>query len=835
MWIRIFTVLITWTAQNAAATCFLPLGDVTQNGIVNVVDVQCSIQCVFWDPSTSAAPPDCINGAPSHADLNCDGTISVSDVVITVLHTLSAPLDAAIDTDADGCIDTCVNSRTVSASIVSTGGFPIEGATAKLSGMTTQTDVSGTAVFSNPPPGGGVLVINHPAFAPASRPIEVPVSGAVDIMVVLVPVTTHGPFTTDAPIVIDHALARVIIPAGGVVLSDGSPALNPIEVRMATIDPSTTSPNTTPGPMVGHITQGGQPQDMETLFMAEVTILSAGQPAQLAPGITATLRFPIAYTLAEALLPGDNIPAWWYDVETGVWQAEGTGALETDPALGLVWTTEVTHFTWWAGATSTVPKACLTVTVLNDTGVPVVGATVSPTSSDLKKKKGGTTDTSGTVCLSFPQNSTVTVSAYHPAFGNASQSADAVLPADGNGGCYADGTGCGNTVLTLQPKACVRGTVAWPNGTPQANQLVLGSWPLPEGGSPFTAGVKTSGDGTFCMAAQPATPTTLWSAGNSGGVISVTSAVGIPPPDNVGCAGSGCLDMGTLTLTPPTAGDPNLPAGCLCAVHGTAGSIVTCPIGVASTSQPIHRATMMSGELTFDATSVSLNQLTTILCFTTPSLPSPFCAPVSVVGTASFPLSTGHTMTAWPQLASANGELRFVLINLSKTPAMLSNAETDGQGTVTSGAPVILTIHVKLSTDVPQTEPVLLCLEKLSASDGTGRRVGAYVSGGIVTTTGPLADPAGTHVGCPVLVGDYNVSGEVNVADVKCSILNMLAAMDNSGTWPLCNTQDDPNAADVDCSGQIDLIDIYATMTVALGLPLPPTLDANGDGCIDRL
>jgi hypothetical protein len=179
--------------------------------------------------------------------------------------------------------------------------------------------------------------------------------------------------------------------------------------------------------------------------------------------------------------------------------------------------------------------------------------------------------------------------------------------------------------------------------------------------------------------------------------------------------------------------------------------------------------------------------------------------------------------------------LDLILHNLSNFTSVLSDATTDGAGSILSGAPLVLTVEVELDADVPDSDPVLVCVEQLSVIDGEGRRLGAYAQGGVVTSTMPVAPPPGTHIGCPEVTADFDGSGKANVGDVKCCLNCVLAVMAGPDQpWPSCASSDDPATIDADCSGTVDLVDFYVALIATLDAPFPTNLDANGDGCIDR-
>lgn len=88
----------------------LSFGDVTKSGgITDVVDVQCTILITLYQLGGSVGgTPGCMGDAtPAEVDLNCDGGISVTDVLLVIKAALSLPMEDALDADGSGCTDTC--------------------------------------------------------------------------------------------------------------------------------------------------------------------------------------------------------------------------------------------------------------------------------------------------------------------------------------------------------------------------------------------------------------------------------------------------------------------------------------------------------------------------------------------------------------------------------------------------------------------------------------------------------------------------------------------------------------------------------------------------------
>lgn len=105
--------LVTVFAQPniLVAVCLNPPGDVSGDQVTSVVDVQCSILMNLWSLAGQEGPlPPCLTtvGSPSVIpDHNCDRIINITDTLLAVTFTLTAPLDESIDANANQCVDAC--------------------------------------------------------------------------------------------------------------------------------------------------------------------------------------------------------------------------------------------------------------------------------------------------------------------------------------------------------------------------------------------------------------------------------------------------------------------------------------------------------------------------------------------------------------------------------------------------------------------------------------------------------------------------------------------------------------------------------------------------------
>lgn len=110
----------------AAAPCGPTWGDLTFDGAVNAVDVQCEI-IVVYHAMGAGEMPDCMAADMYEADMNCNAAmpadveigpdftptlqgmtgINVTDIAYVIAAALDEPIPLEVDADADGCPDAC--------------------------------------------------------------------------------------------------------------------------------------------------------------------------------------------------------------------------------------------------------------------------------------------------------------------------------------------------------------------------------------------------------------------------------------------------------------------------------------------------------------------------------------------------------------------------------------------------------------------------------------------------------------------------------------------------------------------------------------------------------
>lgn len=265
---------------------------------------------------------------------------------------------------------------------------------------------------------GDRLVVRVEAYgyAPASVVLEGVEAGVhMGARAIIVPVAASVAFDSAQGAQVEHAGVRVQIPANGVVDGDGAPVVGLVELQLVPFE-STGRPLDGPGPLTATRADASA-VSLETLAMAEISLWQEGRPLQLAPGARALVELPLPRSRTEdpdparRPAPGDTIPAWWFDLDAGLWREEGVGTVVAASGRPgeLAWVTEVAHFTWWNVDEPWTDHSCLLVTVHKD-GVPLPGITVQAIGIDYDgESQPKITDAAGQVCTAIKLKGTANI------------------------------------------------------------------------------------------------------------------------------------------------------------------------------------------------------------------------------------------------------------------------------------------------------------------------------------------------------------------------------------------------------------------------------------------
>ena len=133
-----------------------------------------------------------------------------------------------------------------------------------------------------------------------------------------------------------------------------------------------------PGDMTARAADGAEAWlDSRGAIEVRLTDAATGEPVALADGAIAEIVFPADPRTVTDAEP--DVPAWWFDTSTGVWNEDPTAssAVDVDATTGqLVHRMQVSHFTWW-NADRVAERTCVTGAARYTDGSPALGVVVS--------------------------------------------------------------------------------------------------------------------------------------------------------------------------------------------------------------------------------------------------------------------------------------------------------------------------------------------------------------------------------------------------------------------------------------------------------------------------
>ena len=89
---------------------------------------------------------------------------------------------------------------------------------------------------------------------------------------------------------------------------------------------------------------------------------------------------------------------------------------------------------------------------------------------------------------------------------------------------------------------------------------------------------------------------------------------------------------------------------------------------------------------------------------------------------------------------------------------------------------------------------------------------------------------------CGEWPGDVTGDGKTDVVDVQCTIISALYNQSPEAGVELLDCLGGPSneaVSDLSCSGETNVLDVILSLTYALGDPLNPDVDSNGNNCHD--
>ncbi|EPX58049.1 WD40 repeat domain protein [Cystobacter fuscus DSM 2262] len=339
--------------------------------------------------------------------------------------------------------------------VVDDSGNPVAGAAVSSQGAVFSVDSSGHLLLEQLPPGRLLARVDALGFTSATAVVELQEGAHAGARVKLLPLPNPIPFQAEQGGTIQTPRVRVTIPPDAVVDALGQPVTGTVNVTIVPLDP-TTQLAAMPGPLEATRVADGATVQLESFFMAEVSLWSNGAPVQLASGKSATLEFVLPEALASQFHAGDSVPAWWFDLDEGQWREEGEGRIQpssTQPDR-LAWVAQVKHFTWWNCDAPWTDKSCVNVLVVDGKGTPVEGVMVNAQGTSYSGASGPvSTGAGGRACIEIKRGHTANVFA-----GLAGEPAAGMATVTGTADAAVCGSGpCTEVQLTLGDFICTPG------------------------------------------------------------------------------------------------------------------------------------------------------------------------------------------------------------------------------------------------------------------------------------------------------------------------------------------------------------------------------------------
>ncbi len=350
-------------------------------------------------------------------------------------------------------VGTPPSGTSVLLQVVDGAGNPLSQAAVSARDSLYPTDGAGYLLLENLAPGRFLARVDALGFTSATVVLELAEGAHLGHQVKLLPQGQPIPFEAHAGGVIETPAVRVSIPAGAVVDALGRPVSGTVEVTVVPLDP-TLRLSDMPGPLEGTVSVSGATVPLESFFMAEVSLWSGGSPAQLAPGASATLEFVLPEALASQFEVGDTVPAWWFDLDAGVWRQEGSGTIQLSASGQRVWVVTVKHFTWWNADKPITDKSCVDVLVQDGAGTPIPHLLLRADGLSYTGASEAMTGADGHACIDIKRGHRARISSGTP--GKDGYAAVEVTGTAAAAACGRDT--CQPVTLVSQSPVCVPGT-----------------------------------------------------------------------------------------------------------------------------------------------------------------------------------------------------------------------------------------------------------------------------------------------------------------------------------------------------------------------------------------
>jgi hypothetical protein len=422
--------------------------------------------------------------------------------------------------------------------VVDVAGRPL--VAARVSVGTTRsasTDENGFFSFDGLAPGATVVKVARSGFAASAKRIQVSEGAAAVECIMLADAGPAQMIDPQATARLQAADSMVTINPGTLTTSDGRVVAEPVQVVVSKIDPSTPAVMTFPGAFTEATNAAGARVQLESFGFATYELSCNGQSVDLAAGQTATIEYILPANSQDRYQIGDVVPRWEFDDDSATWLERGSGTIQlaSDGSGRKAWIANVEHFSSWNCDAPIEQKNCLAGMVVDDTGGPVAGATVTAVGLSYNGTSSDMTDSSGRFCVDVKRGAMVRlelrVNGSAAALATRTVSVPDSSASCGTGGCMEI-----TPPLSVAFNSCVRGRVTDNNGNAVGNETVY----VVPGQT-----VQTDANGNYCARAPADLDVFVFALGRESVMVHTPSS---------GTCPSGCAQA-DITISLPTNGD----------------------------------------------------------------------------------------------------------------------------------------------------------------------------------------------------------------------------------------------------------------------------------------
>ena len=339
-------------------------------------------------------------------------------------------------------------------------GLPIRFAIVSTNAATYTTDVAGHVFLNDLPAGRFVGHVEAEGFTSASVVVQLPKGAQTGQEIRLLRAGSMIAFHADEGGVVDGPNGvRITIPPNALVNETGAWVHGLVSITISPLDP-TKHLAMAPAPLIGVSGVNDSHVGLDALFLADVSLWQNGHRLQLAAGKTAAIEYVLPEEIAATHAAGDQVPAWWLDINAGVWRKDVEGVINPSMIQSgrLSWFARVPHFTWWGSLEPWTDKNCFRVKVVNTKGKAQANVQLSGIgTSYMGYSAPAVTNALGEACVDIKRGGTANIYA-----GSVYETLVPPISVTGVGpasACEGLGAPCAMATIVVPPGRCVPGSI----------------------------------------------------------------------------------------------------------------------------------------------------------------------------------------------------------------------------------------------------------------------------------------------------------------------------------------------------------------------------------------